>query len=136
VWIESPEIAAPAFGVNGAAFDGADAIYAVSTTAGTLYRIAITDPKLSPVSRERPLAAPDGIRIPSSGRAIVVEQGTGSISKVDFFTGAIDIRKEGLRGPTSLDLIGSTAWVSEGQLSHLFDMTTPGLPFEVVRVPL
>jgi hypothetical protein len=48
----------------------------------------------------------------------------------------VDILKEGLRDPTSLDLIDGSAWVSEGQLRHLFDMAAPGLPFEVVRVPL
>jgi hypothetical protein len=85
----------------------------VSSAAGTLYRSAIADPKLAPVALERPLATPDGLRIPSPGRGTVVEQGAGAVSKVDFFTGAIDILKEGLRGPISLDRIGSAAWVSE-----------------------
>ena len=79
---------------------------------------------------------PDGLRIERAGRAIVVEQGAGAVSRIDLTTGAIDILKDGLRDPTSLDLIDGTAWVSEGQLSHLFDMTAPGLPFEVVRVQL
>jgi hypothetical protein len=69
-------------------------------------------------------------------RAIAVEQGTGAVSRIDLATGAVDILTEGLREPTSLDLIDGAAWVAEGQLRHLFDMTPPALPFEVVRVPL
>jgi hypothetical protein len=79
---------------------------------------------------------PDGIRMERPGQAIVVEQGAGAVSRVDLSTGAIDILKDGLRDPTSLDLIDGAVWVSEGQLSHLFDMTQPGLPFLVVRISL
>jgi hypothetical protein len=43
---------------------------------------------------------------------------------------------DGLRQPTSLDVIDDSAWVSEGQLRHLFDMTPPELPFVVVRVAI
>jgi sugar lactone lactonase YvrE len=133
-WAEGAELGAPMFGVNGIAFDGA--LLAVNTSAGTLHRIALADAKISPVALERPLAGPDGLRIERTGRAIVVEQSAGAVSRIDLTTGAVDILKDGLRDPTSLDLIDGTAWVSEGQLSHLFDMTAPGLPFEVVRVQL
>jgi sugar lactone lactonase YvrE len=136
VWAESAELGAPMFGVNGIAFDGAGAILAVNTATGTLHRIAVADASISPVALARPLAAPDGIRLERAGRAIVVEQGSGSVSRIDLATGSIDILKDGLRDPTSLDVIGSAAWVAEGQLRHLFDMSAPGLPFEVVRVAL
>jgi len=135
-WAEGAELGAPMFGVNGIAFDGAGALLAVNTSAGTLHRIGLADAKISPVALERPLAGPDGLRIERTGRAIVVEQGAGAVSRIDLTTGAVDILKDGLRDPTSLDLIDGTAWVSEGQLSHLFDMTAPGLPFEAVRVQL
>jgi sugar lactone lactonase YvrE len=124
------------FGVNGIAFDGADAILAVNTTTGALHRIALADARISRVELDRPLAGPDGIRLARPGLAIVVEQGTGAVSRIDLATGAIDILTEGLREPTSLDLIDDAAWVAEGQLRHLFDMTPPALPFEVVRVHL
>jgi sugar lactone lactonase YvrE len=136
MWAEGAELGAPMFGVNGIAFDGANAILAVNSATGTLHRIALADAKITPVALARPLNVPDGIRLDRPGRAVVVEQGAGAVSKIDLTTGAIDILKEGLREPTSLDLIDGTAWVSEGQLSHLFDMTAPGLPFEVIRVQL
>lgn len=135
-WAEGAELGAPMFGINGIAFDGKDAILAVNSATGTLHRIGLADAKITPVALARPLAGPDGLRSERPGRAIVVEQGSGSVSRIDLTTGAVDILKEGLREPTSLDLIDGTAWVSEGQLSHIFDMTAPGLPFEVVRVKL
>ncbi len=124
------------FGVNGIAFDGADALLAVNTTAGTLHRIALADAAITRVPLARPLAGPDGIRLERAGRAIVVEPGAGAVSRVDLSTGAIDILQDGLRDPTSLDLIEDAAWIAEGQLRHLFDMTAPAVPFEVVRVGL
>ena len=136
VWAEGAELGGAMFGINGIAFDGAGAILAVNTEAGTLNRIALADARISQVELARPLAGPDGIRLERSGRAIVVEQGSGSVSRIDLASGAVTILKEGLREPTSLDLIEGAAWVAEGQLRHLFDMTAPGLPFEVVRVPL
>jgi hypothetical protein len=58
------------------------------------------------------------------------------VSTFDLATGKITPRREGLRTPTSLDVIEDFAWVSEGQLSHIFDNTQPDLPFYVVRVSL
>jgi sugar lactone lactonase YvrE len=136
VWAEGPELAAPMFGVNGIAFDGARAILAVNTSTGALHSIAVADAKITPVELARPLAGPDGLRLQRPGRAIVVEQGSGSVSAIDLASGAIDVLATDLREPTSLDLLDNVAWVSEGQLHHIFDMTAPGLPFQVVRVPL
>lgn len=136
VWAEGPELAAPTFGVNGIAFDGADAILAVNTTTGALVRIGLADAKISPVALARPLVGPDGLRLARSGRAIVVEQGMGAVSSVDLATGAITILGDGLREPTSLDLVDGEAWVAEGQLHHLFDMTPPELPFQILRIQI
>lgn len=136
VWAEGSELGALMFGVNGIAFDGANAILAVNSATGALYRIGLADAKIAKVDLARPLATPDGIRLDAAGKAIVVEQGSGTVSRIDLATGAIDLLKEGLRDPTSLDLIEDAAWVSEGQLRHIFDMSAPAVPFEVIRVPL
>jgi hypothetical protein len=136
VWAEGPELGAPMFGVNGIAFDGADAILAVNTTTGALVRIGLADTRISPIALARPLAGPDGLRLARAGRAIVVEQGSGTVSAIDLATGAIDVLGEGLRDPTSLDLVGGEAWVAEGQLRHLFDMTPPSLPFQVLQIQI
>jgi sugar lactone lactonase YvrE len=135
-WAEGPELAATSFGINGIAFDRDAALLAVNTTTGALLRIDLETAAIKAVPLERPLAGPDGIRVASPARAIVVEQTTGSVSSIDLRSGAIKTLTTGLREPTSLDVIDDVAWVSEGQLHHLFDMTAPELPFFVVRVPL
>ena len=52
---------------------------------------------------------------------------------------AVPIR-DGFRAPTSVARVGSTAWVSEGQLSFFFDRArkgqSPSLPFRIYAVPL
>ena len=45
--------------------------------------------------------------------------------------------KDGLKEPTAVAKVGGTAWVTEGQLSHLFNAKAngpPRLPFEIVPV--
>jgi hypothetical protein len=124
------------FGVNGIAF-AAGAVLAVNTTSGALVRIPVDTAVIEAVELERPLAGPDGLRV-AGDRAIVVEQFAGSVSSIDLTTGVIATLATGLVDPTSLDVIDGAAWVSEGQLHHLFDAppTAPDLPFLVVRVPL
>ena len=136
VWAQGPELGATSFGVNGIAFDGKDNILAVNTETGKLFRVALGDASIHEVALERPLAGPDGIRKLGDGKFVVVEQGAGRVSTLDLATGKITSRHEGLRTPTSLDVIDHFAWVSEGQLSHIFDQTPPELPFYVVRVSL
>jgi sugar lactone lactonase YvrE len=136
VWAQSSELGATMFGVNGIAFDGKSAILAVNSETGTLLRIALADATVTPVALERSLASPDGIRLIDDETAIVVEQGAGRVTTIELATGALRVVHEGLRTPTSLDVIGDRAWVAEGQLGHIFDGTPPELPFFVVRVQL
>jgi hypothetical protein len=53
---------------------------------------------------------------------------------------AVDAIRDGFRAPTSVTRVGSTAWVSEGQLSFFFDRArkgeSPSLPFRIYAVPL
>jgi hypothetical protein len=48
--------------------------------------------------------------------------------------------KDGYAVPTGVAVVGHTAWVSEGQLSYVFDPAkkgqTPNLPFHIYSVPL
>ena len=136
VWAQGPQLGAQMFGVNGIAFDGKSNILAVNTETGKLFEVALADASITEVALERPLAGPDGIRRVDGNEFVVVEQGAGRVSTLDLSTGKLTARKEGLRTPTSLDVIDGRAWVSEGQLSHLFDQTQPELPFFVVRVEL
>jgi hypothetical protein len=50
---------------------------------------------------------------------------------------SIETIKDGLKEPTAVAKVGGTAWVTEGQLSHLFNAKAngpPRLPFEIVPV--
>jgi sugar lactone lactonase YvrE len=145
VWAAGPELApAPmGFGANGIAYDaGAGAVLTVNTSTGALIRIPVnadgTAGALAAVALPRPLVGPDGLRVVAPGTAVVVEQYAGALTRIDLDPQPVALAtlREGLRGPTSLDVAGGAAWVSEGQLSHLFDMTAPELPFTIVRVPL
>jgi sugar lactone lactonase YvrE len=136
IWAAGPELAAQAFGVNGIAYDGAGALLAVNTETGALLRVGLADAAIGEVELERPLALPDGLRMASAGTAIVVEQGAGRLAAIDLASGALTGLGGGLRSPTSLDLIDGRAWVAEGQLTHIFDGTSPELPFQVHRVLL
>ena len=42
--------------------------------------------QIAPVALARPLMGPDGIRLDRPGRAIVVEEGAGAVSKIDLTT--------------------------------------------------
>jgi sugar lactone lactonase YvrE len=145
VWAAGAELApAPmGFGANGIAFDGEDAILTVNTSTGALVRIPIngdgTAGALATVALPRPLAGPDGLRLVEPGTAVVVEQYAGALTRIDLDAqpaATLAPLRDGLRDPTSLDVAGRSAWVSEGQLSHIFDGTAPELPFTVVRVAL
>jgi hypothetical protein len=52
---------------------------------------------------------------------------------------SIDTVKDGFLEPTSVVQVGNTAWVTEGQLSHIpypDKAKPPKLPFQVYAVPL
>jgi len=135
VWASGAQLGAMMFGVNGIAFDGDKSILAVNTESGKLFRVG-ADAAITEVALERPLAGPDGIRRIDENTYVVVEQGAGRVSLVESDTGKITMFKAGFRTPTSLDVIDGRVWVAEGQLSHLFDMTAPELPFFVIRADL
>jgi sugar lactone lactonase YvrE len=143
VWAQGEALAGgTGFGANGIAFDGDGAILAVTTQTGVLTRIPInadgTAGALAAVALPRPLVGPDGLRLVEPGVVVVVEQYAGSLTRIDLAGSpvALTALRTGLLEPTSLDLVDGAAWVSEGQLSHIFDMTAPELPFNIVRVPL
>ena len=66
-------------------------------------------------------------------------EGIGSLDRVTVNgeKAAIETIKDGLNEPTAVAKLGGTAFVTEGQLPHLFnpkDNGPPHLPFEIVPV--
>ena len=74
--------------------------------------------------------------------SFLLVEGSGSLDRVDVKGDAFAAApiREGFREPTSVTRVGSTAWVSEGQLSFFFDRSrksqSPSLPFRIYAVPL
>src|SRR5260370_4160908 len=69
-------------------------------------------------------------------------EGAGILDRLDiegdeYKTSTI---RGGFREPTSVTRVGTTAWVTEGQLSLFFDPSrrsqSPSLPFRIYAVPL
>jgi hypothetical protein len=88
----------------------------------------------------RSLKLPDGLR-QVSGESFLMAEGSGSLDRitVDGDKATVETLKDGLREPTAVAKVGGTAWVAEGQLSHLFgakDNGPPHLPFEIVPVAI
>jgi hypothetical protein len=75
-------------------------------------------------------------------RSFLLIEGAGSLDRVDIEGDAFKAApiRGGFRTPTSVTRVGSTAWVSEGQLSFFFDHSrqnaSPSLPFRIYAVPL
>lgn len=146
VWSAAPELA-PAtpgeFTVNGADHDPAsNSLFVVKTSTGELFRIPIEDTGAagSPVqiALDRPLHAPDGLRIEAPGTLLVVEGGGVTRVTLDGDRGATRRVADGLEQPSGLLVEGDVAWVAEGQIGRLvgFDPSPKSLPFTVRRLAL
>ncbi|MFZ3376762.1 MAG: hypothetical protein WA183_14540, partial [Chthoniobacterales bacterium] len=119
------------------------ALYVTTYAAGGFFRIAVEKGRAGRVIKlqGRVLGLPDGLR-PLGRKSFLLVEGAGTLDRVevdgDRFR-ALPLRA-GFRMPTSVTRVGSTAWVSEGQLSFFFDPArkdqSPSLPFRIYAVPL
>ena len=97
--------------------------------------------RITSLSGNHRLKFPDGLRTLGNNSFLLVE-GSGTLDRVviqgDTF--AVTQVRGGFATPTSVARIGTTAWVSEGQLAFLFDPSkrnsSPSLPFRIYAVPL
>jgi len=146
VFAASPQFAPPegGIGLDGIAFGHDGNLYVTTFTAGGLFRVDVKDGRAEGVTKlhgSSPLTRPDALR--SLGKhSFLLIQGSGTLDRVsvtgDAFAAA-PIRG-GFREPTSVTRVGSTAWVSEGQLAFFFEAakrkSSPSLPFRIYGVPL
>jgi hypothetical protein len=130
-------------GLDGIAFGGDGNLYVTTYAAGGLFRIEVDHWRAGRVTKllGAPLTLPDGLRSLGRTRFLLVE-GAGTLDRVDVEGDAFKATpiRGGFRTPTSVTRAGSTAWVSEGQLSFFFDRArkgqSPSLPFRIYAVPL
>jgi sugar lactone lactonase YvrE len=143
VWLEDPQFTPPKDqpGVDGLAFGGDDNLYVNTFAKGDFFRVDVsngTAGKVTKLKTSRPLSFPDALR-PVSGQTFIMAEGGGTLDRVTISgdQATFETVKGGLLGPTAVALVGSTAWVAEGQLPHLFDAAKngpPKLPFHVQSV--
>jgi hypothetical protein len=118
-------------------------MYLNTFTKGEFFRVEMEEGRPGKVTRlatSRPLLLPDGLR-PLSGETFLMAEGGGTLDRVsvDGDRVSVETLKDGLAGPTAVAKVGQTAWVAEGQLSHLFNPAAngpPQLPFRITGVPM
>jgi streptogramin lyase len=145
VFASSPLFSPPqgGFGLDGIAFGRDGNVYVTTYTAGGLFRVDVARGRAGRVTELHgaPLTLPDALR-PLGQRSFLLVEGAGTLDRVDIEGDGFKAApiRGGFREPTSVTRVGSTAWVSEGQLSFFFDRLlksqSPSLPFRIYAVPL
>jgi sugar lactone lactonase YvrE len=146
VWASDLLFAPPAggAGLDGIAFGADGNLYVDTYTRGELFRVEASGGKAGRVTKltpSRPLVLSDAIRHLASNEFLIIEGG-GRLDRmlIKGDNATIETIKGGYNTPTGVAIVGNTAWVSEGQLSHVFDPTkkdqTPKLPFRIYSVLL
>ena len=131
-------------GLDGIAFGSDGNLYVTTYTVGELVRVEVKDGRavrVTTLSGTHHLKLPDALRALGDNSFLLIE-GSGRLDRVVIRGDAFAVTEihDGFVTPTSVAQIGTTAWVSEGQLSFLFDPSkrnlSPSLPFRIYAVPL
>src|SRR5260370_11547226 len=131
-------------GLDGIAFGSDGNLYVTTYTVGELVRVEVKDGRagrVTTLSGTYHLKFPDALRALGDNSFLLIE-GSGSLDRVVIQGDAFVVTPHhgGFSTPTSVARIGSTAWVTEGQLSLFFDPSkknlTPSIPFRIYAVPL
>jgi streptogramin lyase len=144
VWLKNQQFDPPdgGMGLDGIAFSADGDLYVDTFSEAKLFRIDMKGGKPGAVTQIEPsqsLQLTDALR-PLGGDAFLLIEGVGRLDRVtiDGNEATIETLKEGLNGPTGVTRVGDKAWVSEGQLKHLFDKDDPKpvLPFRLTAVAI
>lgn len=146
VWSSAPLLAPSSpqgYGADGIVWDGASSLYVNTFSDSRLLRFPINADGSAgtPVSLTvtPALNSPDGMRL-IDGNTLLLVEGAGRLTRVavNGATASATVLKDQLNGPTSVVRYEKSAWITEGQLGHLFGSIAgpPSAPFLVRRVDL
>ena len=146
VWSSAPLLAPSSpqgYGADGIVWDGASSLYVNTFSDSRLLRFPINADGSAgtPVSLTvtPALSSPDGMRL-IDGNTLLLVEGAGRLTRVAVSgaTASATVLKDQLNGPTSVVRYDQAAWITEGQLGHLFGSIAgpPSAPFLVRRVDL
>ncbi|HYR92147.1 MAG TPA: hypothetical protein VE422_49325 [Terriglobia bacterium] len=126
------------------AFGSDGNLYVTPYTVGKLARVEVKNGRarrVTTLNSTHHLEFPDALRALGDNSFLLIE-GSGRLDRVVIQGEAFAVTPihSGFATPTSVTRIGTTAWVSEGQLSFFFDPSkknsSPSLPFRIYAVPL
>lgn len=149
LWLEDAEfeVGEGEFGLNGIAWDAAsNTVRVVVSATGRMLEVPINEDGGAGVVNELlaadSLSSPDGM-VPYGDRLLVVQNGVGSFNVVSVDLAAVGDPlgivpvAESLDYPTTVAVVGDTAWVALSQFDHLFGFDpNPPKPFQIVRIEL
>jgi hypothetical protein len=133
-----------AAGLDGIAFGSDGNLYVTNYAAGGLFRVEVNAGRagrVTALSGDRQLRFPDALRKLGENSFLLVE-GSGTLDRVVIKDDRFSVTPiwSNSSTPTSVALIGATAWVAEGNTTYFFDASkknlTPPLPFRICAVPL
>jgi sugar lactone lactonase YvrE len=146
VWFSDPSLqpAPGQTGLDGIAFGSDGNLYVNRFDPADLYRIDVRNAqavKLTKLRASRKLVQTDAIR-PLRPNVFLLIEGGGRLDTMTVKGDAAEIVTlgRGYHTPTGVAIVGTTAWVSEGQLEYLFEPAKqrkkPRLPFKLYGVAL
>jgi hypothetical protein len=131
-------------GLDGIAFGSDGNLYVTTYTAGEFLRVEVKDGRAGRVTKlsgNRHLQFPDALRKLGDNSFLLVE-GAGTLDRIVVKDNGFAVTPiyGNFSTPTSVALIGTTAWVTEGNTTYFFDISkknvTPPLPFRIYAVSL
>lgn len=145
-WAVAPEVfpSSEPWHLNGIDVDtSSNTVYVVENHPGALYAIPIMNDgsagAVVQIATQRPLYAPDGLKVLADGVLAVAEGQTSGMATVGLTgsTGYVRRISTGLDGVATFALLGGSAWLVENQGDHFWGGDGKETkPFRIVEVPM